>query len=96
MYDITDYNYLFEGNAVTNSAKSQLIEEIAPKEDTTLNVKTIHPEAEKTCIVVDFMSFIRGQVVNFNALNFFELVLIDEIFMRCTKICSHSLILMCI
>ncbi len=76
---------------MTNSGKSKLIEEIAPKDDSSLNFKSINAAAETTCVIVDFMSFVRGQVVNFNTFETFQLF-VDEMFKRCTNICSHILI----
>lgn len=88
IYDITDYSYLFEGSVMTKvTNKSQLIEEIAPKGESELSV--IQPTADM-CIIIDFMSFIRGQVISYNTFKTFEL-LIADIYKRCTDIFPHGL-----
>ena len=42
-------------------------------------------------IIIDFMSFVRGQVVNYNTFKTFDL-LFTEIYKRCTDISPHQLI----
>ena len=67
IYDITEYSYLFKGDYMTMSSKSQLIEELAPKD-------SLEPPVIATtdmCIVDDFMYFIRGQVINYHTFQTF-------------------------
>ena len=68
--------------------KSKLIEEIAPKDDS--EPKVIQPKGD-LCIIIDFMSFVRGLVINYNTFKTFEL-LIRDIFKRCTDVFPQDLI----
>ena len=61
IYDISSYNYLFDGNLMTTSSKSKLIEEIE---------KRLSPsdydfvDNHEYVTIVDFMSYIRSQKVD--------------------------------
>ena len=56
-YDVTTYNYLFDGEAMTRPEKAQMVNELKaqiPKDDADLSHKP----------VIDFMSYIRSMTIN--------------------------------
>ena len=88
-HDVTSYSPLYDGIYMTNTPnKSQLIGELEAYLTAEHYNEQIPPSAT---LIVDFMSFVRNQVINSTIFGNFG-VLVNTLFKRFTTICPNSFI----
>ena len=82
-YDITRYSYLYDGDLMTKTVnKSKLLEEL---ESYLLPSNYNEQIPNDACLLVDFMSFIRSQVISYVQFSSFG-QLADTLFTRCLNL----------